>query len=141
MKRIIFITAVAVCLCACEKEQSHWLNERWCGEYETTMINNDTGEIKDYIAAIVLEFSDDRSECIVTKGVEGLYASSRKTYSSYLNETEKIFVMNEGDYDSRILYLGKLTGKNTAQLNWYSGEKLISIEVKIINKPVRHFRD
>jgi hypothetical protein len=141
MKRIIFIMAVAVCLCSYEKEQSHWLNERWCGEYETTMINNDTGEIKDYIAAIVLEFSDDRSECIVTKGVEGLYASSRKTYSSYLNETEKIFVMNEGDYDSRILYWGKLTGKNTAQLNWYSGEKLISIEVKIINKPVRHFRD
>ena len=133
--------AVAVCLCSCEKEQSHWLNESWCGEYETTMFNNDTGEIKDYIAAIVLEFSDDRSECIVTKGVEGLYASSRKTYSSYLNETEKIFVMNEGDYDSRILYWGKLTGKNTAQLNWYSGENLISIEVKIINKPVRHFRD
>ena len=141
MKHIIFILAVAVCLCSCEKEHSHWLNERWCGEYETTMINNDTGEIKDYIAAIVLEFSDDRSECIVTKGVEGLYASSRKTYSSYLNETEKIFVMNEGDYDSRILYWGKLTGKNTAQLNWYSGEKLISIEVKIINKPVIHFRD
>lgn len=46
MKRIIFIIAVTFCLCACEKQQSHWLNECWCGEYAATMIDNDTGERK-----------------------------------------------------------------------------------------------
>ena len=132
MKRIIFIIAVTFCLCACEKQQSHWLNECWCGEYAVTMINNDTGEMEEYVASISLQFSGDRSECVVTKGVDGLFASSRMIYYAYLNESELTFVLNEGDYDSRILFWGKLSGNNKAKLNWYSGEELMSVDLTIL---------
>ena len=77
----------------------------WSGEYEITMTNNDTGEHEPHVAGISLEFSDDRSECIVQRGVKDHYT----VYKAYLNETEKIFVLNEGDYDSRILYWGQIT--------------------------------
>ncbi len=130
MKRIIFIIAVTVCLCACEKqEQSHWLYNMWSGEYDITMTNNDTGEHEPHVAGISLEFSDDRSECVVQRGVKDHYTVTRKTYKAYLNETEKIFVLNEGDYDSRILFWGKLSGNNKAKLNWYSGEELMSVDL------------
>ena len=69
MKRIIFIIAVTFSLCACEKqERSHWFYNMWSGEYDITMTNNDTGEQEPHVAGISLEFSDDRSECVVQKG-------------------------------------------------------------------------
>lgn len=43
---------------------------------------------------------------LIRKGV--LLASSRMIYSAYLNESELTFVLNEDDYDSRILLWGKL---------------------------------
>ena len=58
---------------------------------------------------ISLEFSDDRSECVVVGGVKDLLAVTRTTYKAYLNEAKKIFVLNEGDYDSKILYRGQVT--------------------------------
>ena len=132
MKRIIFIIAVTFCLCACEKQQSHWLYNMWSGEYDITMTNNDTGEHEPHVGVISLEFSDDRSECVVQKGVKDHYTVTRKTYKAYLNENEKIFVLNEGDYDSRILFWGKLSGNNKAKLNWYSGEDLMSVDLTIL---------
>ncbi len=130
MKRILTILTLIVCLSSCEKqEQSHWLYNMWSGEYDITMTNNDTGEHEPHIAGISLEFSDDRSECVVQRGVKDHYTVTRKTYKAYLNETEKIFVLNEGDYDSRILFWGKLSGNNKAKLNWYSGEELMSVDL------------
>ena len=86
MKRIIFIIAVTFCLSACEKqERSHWLYNMWSGEYDITMTNNDTGEQEPHVAGISLEFSDDRSECVVQKGVKDHYTVTRKTYKAYLN--------------------------------------------------------
>ena len=119
-----------ICLCSCEKqEQSHWLHNMWSGEYDITMINNDTGEHEPHVAGISLEFSDDRSECIVQGGVKDHYAVTRKTYKAYLNETEKIFVHNEGDYDSRILYWGQITADGKCTLNFYRGEELVIVEL------------
>ena len=129
MKRIIFIIAVTFCLCACEKQQSHWLYNMWSGEYDITMTNNDTGEHEPHVASISLEFSDDRSECTVHKGLKDLLAVTRETYKAYLNETEKIFVLNEGDYDSRILYWGQITTAGKCTLNFYSGDELVTVEL------------
>ena len=130
MKRIIFIIAVTFCLCACEKqERSHWFYNMWSGEYDITMTNNDTGEHEPHVASISLEFSDDRSECTVHKGVKDLLAVTRETYKVYLNETEKIFVLNEGDYDSRILYWGQITAGGKCTLNFYSEDELVTVEL------------
>mgnify|MGYP003477538321 FL=1 len=129
MKRIIFIIAVAFCLCACEKQQSHWLYNMWSGEYDITMTNNDTGEHEPHVASISLEFSDDRSECVVQRGVKDHYTVTRKTYKAYLNEIEKIFVLNEGDYDSRVLYWGQITTAGKSTLNFYSGDELVTVEL------------
>ena len=130
MKRILTILAAIMCLCSCEKqEQSHWLHNLWNGKYDITMTNNDTGEKEPHVGVISLEFSDDRSECIVEGGVKDLLAATRTTYKAYLNETEKIFVLNEGDYDSRILYWGQITTGGKCILNFYRGEELITVEL------------
>ncbi len=130
MKRILTILAVVVYLCSCEKqEQSHWLYNMWSGEYDITMTNNDTGEHEQHVASISLEFSDDRLECVVQKGVKDHYTVTKKTYKAYLNETEKIFVLNEGDYDSRILYWGQITTGGKCILNFYSGDELVTVEL------------
>ena len=130
MKRILTILAAIVCLCSCEKqEQLHWLYNMWSGEYDITMTNIDTGEHEPHIAGISLEFSDDRSECIVQRGVKDHYTVTRKTYKAYLNETEKIFVLNEGDYDSRILYWGQITPSGKCTLNFYSDDELVTVEL------------
>ena len=130
MKRILTILAAIICLCSCEKqEQSHWLYNMWSGEYDITMTNNDTGEREPHVAGISLEFSDNRSECAVQKGVKDHCAVTRKTYKAYLNETEKTFVLNEGDYDSRILYWGQITTAGKCTLNFYSGDELVTVEL------------
>ena len=130
MKRILTILTLIVCLSSCEKhEQSHWLYNMWSGEYDITMTNNDTGEHEPHVAGISLEFSDDRSECIVQGGVKDHYTVTKKTYKAYLNETEKIFVLNEGDYDSRILYWGQITTAGKCILNFYSGDELVTVEL------------
>ena len=130
MNRILTIVAVIICLCSCEKqEQSHWLYNMWSGEYDITMTNNDTGEHEPHVASISLEFSDDRSECTVHKGVKDLLAVTRETYKAYLNEIEKIFVLNEGDYDSRILYWGQITPSGKCTLNFYNGDELVTVEL------------
>lgn len=130
MKRILTILAAIICLCSCEKhEQSHWLYNIWSGEYDITMTNNDTGEQEPHIAGISLEFSDDRSECTVHKGVKDLLAVTRETYKVYLNETENIFVLNEGDYDSRILYWGQIITSGECTLSFYSGDELVTVEL------------
>ena len=130
MKRILTILAAIICLCSCAKqEQSHWLYNMWSGEYDITMTNNDTGEKEPHVGTISLEFYEDRSECVVQKGVKDLYAVTRTTYKAYLNETEKIFVLNEGDYDSRILYWGQITTAGKCTLNFYSGDELVTVEL------------
>ena len=101
----------------------------WSGEYDITMTSNDTGEHEPHVAGISLEFSDDRSECVVQRGVKGHYTVTRETYKAYLNETEKIFVLNKGDYDSRILYWGQITTAGKCTLNFYSGDELVTVEL------------
>ena len=130
MKKVLSILTVIMCLCSCEKqEQSHWLDNIWSGEYDITMTNNDTGEHEPHVGVISLEFSDDRSECTVHKGVKDLLAVTRETYKVYLNETEKIFVLNEGDHDSRILYWGQITTGGKCTLNFYGGGELVTVEL------------
>ena len=133
MKRILTILTAIFCLCSCEKqEQSHWLHDLWSGEYDITMTNNDTGEKEPHVGTISLEFYEDRSECVVQKGVKDLYAVTRTTYKAYLNETEKIFVLNEGDYDSRVIYRGKVTDFDHATLTWYENDKEIAITLLVL---------
>ena len=73
MKRVLLLfLAATVCFCLCEKyRQSQWLHNIWSGNYYITTTNNDTGENGPHIATITLQFSDDRSECVVEKVVEG----------------------------------------------------------------------
>ena len=101
----------------------------WSGEYDITMTNNDTGEKEPHVGVISLEFSDDRSECVVVGGVKDLFAVTRITYKAYLNEAEKSFVLNEGEYDSRILYWGQMTTAGKCTLNFYGGDELVTVEL------------
>lgn len=131
MKRIFIILTTIACLCSCEKqEQPHWLHNIWSGTYDITMTNNDTEESEPHFAIITLQFSDDRSECVLEKGVQGLFAITRKTYRAYLNEQEKTFVLNEGDHDSRLLYMGSVKSDGTLTLTWYTEKDIISAELK-----------
>lgn len=115
IKRIMILIAVIIC-CSCEKE-SHWLCHTYFGTYETT--------------GILLEFSEDRTECEVTeRDIAADPLVSHKTYRAYLNEDEKSFVLNEGDYDSRVIYSGKVTDFDHATLTWYENDKEISITLE-----------
>lgn len=117
VKRILVLIAVIIC-CSCEKE-SHWLCHTYFGTYETT--------------GILLEFSEDRTECEVTeRDIAADPLGSHKTYRAYLNEDEKSFVLNEGDYDSRVIYSGKVTDFDHATLTWYENDKEISITLEAL---------
>ena len=119
IKRILILIAVLIC-CSCEKD-SQWLCHTYGGSYETTR-------------AILLEFSEDRTECEVTERdiAEYPYGSTHKTYRAYLNEEEKSFMLNEGDYDSRVIYRGKVTDFDHATLTWYENDKEISITIEAL---------
>lgn len=117
IKRILTLIAVTIC-CSCEKE-SHWLCHTYGGIYETTRIT--------------LEFSEDRTECEVTERDNAADPlGSHKTYRAYLNEDEKSFVLNEGDYDSRVIYSGKVTDFDHTTLTWYENDKEISITLEAL---------
>lgn len=117
IKRIVTLIAVIIC-CSCEKD-SHWLCHTYFGTYETT--------------GILLEFSEDRTECEVTeRDIAADPLGSHKTYRAYLNEDEKSFVLNEGDYDSRVIYSGKVTDFDHATLTWYENDKEISITLEAL---------
>ena len=117
VKRILILIAVIIC-CSCEKE-SHWLCHTYFGTYETT--------------GILLEFSEDRTECEVTeRDIAADPLGSHKTYRAYLNEEEKSFMLNDGDYDSRVIYRGKVTDFDHATLTWYENDKEISITLEAL---------
>ena len=120
MKRTLIILAAIVWLCSCEKqEESHWLCHTYGGGYETTRI--------------ILEFTEDRTECEVTEcDIAADPLGSHKTYRVYLNEEEKSFVLNEGDYDSRVIYRGKIIDFDHATLTWYEIDKEISITLEAL---------
>ena len=90
---------------------NHWLAGHWYGEYETTVTNNDTGEIRTVGAMIDLVFSADGTECIVTGALtDGSYSMNRVTYCVYVNEPHKTFFMNEGpEWSSKLNYAGKIS--------------------------------
>ena len=117
IKRILILIAVLIC-CSCEKD-SQWLCHTYFGTYETT--------------GILLEFSEDRTECEVTeRDIAADPLGSHKTYRVYLNEEEKSFVLNEGDYDSRVIYRGKIIDFDHATLTWYEIDKEISITLEAL---------
>ena len=117
IKRILILIAVLIC-CSCGKD-SQWLCHTYWGSYETTR-------------TILLEFSEDRTECEVTERdiAEYPYGFTHKTYRVYLNEEEKSFMLNEGDYDSRVIYRGKVIDFDHATLTWYENDKEISITIE-----------
>ena len=111
------LIAVIIC-CSCEKE-SHWLCHTYSGYCDTIQI--------------LLEFSEDRTECEVTeRDIAADPLVSHKTYRAYLNEDEKSFVLNEGDYDSRVIYSGKVIDFDHATLTWYENDKEISITIEAL---------
>ena len=117
VKRILILISVIIC-CSCEKE-SHWLCHTYGGGYETTRI--------------ILEFTEDRTECEVTEcDIAADPLGSHKTYRAYLNEEEKSFMLNDGDYDSRVIYRGKVTDFDHATLTWYENDKEISITLEAL---------
>ena len=119
IKLILILISVFIC-CSCEKD-SQWLCHTYGGSYETTR-------------TILLEFSEDRTECEVTERdiAEYPYGFTHKTYRVYLNEEEKSFVLNEGDYDSRVIYRGKVIDFDHATLTWYENDKEISITIEAL---------
>jgi hypothetical protein len=46
-----------------------------------------------------------------------------------MNYETTICLLNEGDYDSRILYWGQITTGGKCTLNFYSGDELVTVEL------------
>ena len=121
MKRILTILAAIICLCSCEKEnaQKHeWLSRTWVGEYETKVQSNDTGEYTTVTAGITLEFSDDKSVCIVRTSYSGLL--SMKDFVAKFT-TGPAEVLGFENYDLRI--------GNPADITVIDLEKKIKVDV------------
>lgn len=130
MTRILIILAVISCLCSCEKEQKHhWLSRAWVGEYETQVQNNDTGEYTTVTAGIVLTFSDDKTQCTVTRGYSDLLSMNSKTYYADVYDDTQTFSLREYPGDVELVYTSEMvSGKRI--LRWREGteEKSITIE-------------
>jgi len=83
MKRILTLIVAIFYLCSYKKESTmnHCLAGHWYGEYETTVINNDTGANRRTGAMIELDFYADGTERIVTGALtDGSYSMNRVTY-------------------------------------------------------------
>ena len=131
MRRILILfLAALICLCSCEKQgHSSWLCNAWSGTYDVILTDNETGEVGARVATISLHFSDDRSECIVEEMIQGSSVITRKTFRAYLNEEERIFILNEGVYDSRILYRGDVASDGKLTLIWWTERDVVSAEL------------
>lgn len=131
MRRILILfLAALICLCSCEKQgHSRWLCNAWSGTYDVILTDNETGEVGARVATISLHFSDDRSECIVEEMIQGSSVITRKTFRAYLNEEERIFILNEGVYDSRILYRGDVASDGKLTLIWWTERDVVSAEL------------
>lgn len=136
MKRILTILAAVACLCSCEKEnaQKHeWLSRTWVGEYETTVLSNDTGEHTTVTAGIVLTFSGDKSVCTVKRGDAALMGINSKTYYADVYDDTKTFALKEHSGDVELLYTSEMvSGKRI--LKWREGDegKVITIEAVLL---------
>ena len=129
MKRILTFLAAAVCFCACEKEQEHWLSPIWHGEYEAIVQNNDTGEYRTVTASIILEFSDDRSECIVRGAYSGLHSMYSKRYYATVYDKTRFISLREYPGDSEIVYVSE-TVSGGRILKWRTGDEETVITIK-----------
>lgn len=129
-RTLILFLAALICLCSCEKQgHSSWLCNAWRGTYDVILTDNETGEIGARVATISLHFSDDRSECIVEEMIQGSSVITRKIFRAYLNEEERIFILNEGVYDSRILYRGDVASDGKLTLIWWTERDVVSAEL------------
>ena len=125
MKRILTLLAVIACLCSCEKEkpQEHWLFHTWGGTYETTVINSDTGEIRSIEAFIDLRFSDDRTQCMLTRGYsDETLGVTQNTYYVDLNKDHLHIALKVAPGDSEIEYVGDIE-QGYLILSWHEGKE------------------
>lgn len=133
MKRIFIILAVVFCICSCEKDnaQKHeWLSRTWHGEYETTVQNNDTGEHTTVTAGIVLEFSDDKSQCTVRRSYSGLLSmNSQKYYTSIYDD--RSFSLQKYQSDVEIEYISEIVSGERI-LKWRSDDQEMSITIEAL---------
>lgn len=123
MKRILTFLAAIVCICSCEKEkpQGHWLFHTWGGIYETTVINNDTGESRPVEAFIDLRFSEDRTQCTMTRGYnDEMLAVAVKTYWVDLSSDKLYIALRVAPGDSEIIYRGTFS-QGYMILTWGEG--------------------
>ena len=127
MKRILALLAAIVCICSCEKEkqQEHWLFHTWGGTYETTVINNDTGESRPIEAFIDLRFSDDRTQCTMTTGYnDEIFAVNVKRYWVDLSRDKQYIALRVAPGDSEIKYRGDLSQwHGDMMLTWRAGDE------------------
>lgn len=130
MKRILTFLAAIVCLCSCEKAQKHhWLSREWTGEYETQVVNNDTGEYTTVTACVVLRFSDDKTRCTVQTGYSGLFSMNSITYYADVYDDTRAFALKEHPDDVEPVYTSEIISGNRI-LEWRAGteEKSMIIE-------------
>lgn len=132
MKRILTFMAAVVCLCACEKEQKHeWLARTWHGEYETMVQSNDTGEYTTVTAGIVLEFSEDKSQCTVRRSYSDLLSMNSQTYYTSVYDDTKAFDLRKYPGDVEIEYSSE-TVSGVRILKWREGDKEMSITIEAL---------
>lgn len=133
MKRIFIILAVVFCICSCEKDnaQKHeWLSRTWHGEYETTVQNNDTGEYTTVTAGIVLEFSDDKSQCTVRRSYSGLLSMNSQTYYTSIYD-DRSFSLKKYQSDVEIEYISEIVSGERI-LKWRSDDQETSITIEAL---------
>lgn len=120
MRRIVFAAVGALCiLCAaCSKEEpdpyARVADTRWVGTYAVRTENGTTGELEDHTGTMVLQFSQDGKSCIVETGIEGLYASNRKTLHVGWSDGARFTLSEASECYAMIYYSGAVRGDKMA---------------------------
>ncbi|MCQ2161516.1 MAG: hypothetical protein MJY97_10610 [Bacteroidales bacterium] len=85
LRRLFAIIGIALSCalftsCAKEESSSKYESVLWIGNYPTQTQNNDTKEMEEHTACISLQFARSGLECIVERGIVGMYSINRIIY-------------------------------------------------------------
>ena len=79
---IIGVALACALFSSCTKEESGSAFDSvlWTGTYPSQTLNNDTKEMEEHTAGISLQFARSGLECIVERGIVGMYSINRIIY-------------------------------------------------------------
>lgn len=140
MKLIKLITAITLALvCAafpsCSEDEMELGLATWYGDYPAREWNSDTGEWYEDTVCIVLQFDHSGRECIIMRGIRGLYAASRTKYNVDWSSREQFTLYDIQGGQRTSYYSGTING-DRMKFEFLSCDKVERIVelVKVINE-------